>query len=127
MSMNDKPWDRIHIRDLLVRCIVGIFPEERREKQDVIINITLHADLSKAGQTDQIEDSVDYKKVKKNVLGMVQDSSYFLVEKLAGRIAGICLEDPRVQRVDVRVEKPGALRFAKTVGVEISRFQNQDE
>lgn len=85
--MGDAPLDRIHIRDLLVRCILGVYPDERREKQDVIVNITIHADLRKACISDDIEDTVDYKTIKKNVLQMVQQSECFLVERLAGRIA----------------------------------------
>ncbi|MFH1438612.1 MAG: dihydroneopterin aldolase [Pseudomonadota bacterium] len=113
--------DKIHVRDILMRCIVGVNADERREKQDVIINLCLHADLKKAGETDRIEDSVDYKSVKKKVISLVEGSSFFLVEALAHAIARACLEFKGVEKVDVRVEKPGALRFARTVGVEISR------
>ena len=119
--MGNLPLDKIHIKDLLIRCIVGINPEERREKQDVVINITLHADLSAAGQSDRIEDSVDYKAVKKKVIALVEQSSFFLIERLAEGVAELCLEQPRVVRAQVSVEKPGALRFARTVGVEIVR------
>lgn len=119
--MGDGPLDRIHIRDLLVRCIVGVYPEERREKQDVIITITLHADLREACMTDRIEDTVDYKAIKKQVLSMVQESSYFLLERLAERVSEIALASSKVQRVDVTIDKPGALRFARSVAVEISR------
>lgn len=113
--------DRIYIKDLLLRCIVGVYEEERREKQDIVINITLHADLSKARQSDRIEDSVDYKAVKNRVIALVDNSSFYLLETLADRIASVCLEDPRVQRAEVLVEKPGALRFARSVGVEVTR------
>ncbi|HEQ60160.1 MAG TPA: dihydroneopterin aldolase [Firmicutes bacterium] len=119
--MGNFPLDKIYIRDLLIRCIVGINPEERREKQDVVINITLQADLSAACRSDRIEDSVDYKAVKKKVIAMVEQSSFFLIERLAERVAEVCLEAPQVVRVQVTVEKPGALRFARTVGVEIVR------
>lgn len=119
--MSEINLDKIHIRELHVRCIVGIYPDERREKQDVIINVTLHCDLSAPGKSDQIEDTVDYKVIKKNVLGMVQQSSFFLIEKLADEIAALALADKKVKRVDVSVDKPGALRFAKSVAVEISR------
>jgi dihydroneopterin aldolase/D-erythro-7,8-dihydroneopterin triphosphate epimerase len=121
--MADAPLDRIHIRDLLVRCILGIYPDERREKQDVIVNITLYADLRKACLSDDIDDTVDYKTIKKNVLQLVQQSEYFLVERLAERIAELALETAAVQRVDVSVDKPGALRFARSVAVEISRLR----
>ena len=119
--MADAPLDRIHIRDLLVRCILGVYPDERREKQDVIVNITLYADLRKACLSDDIEDTVDYKTIKKRTLKMVQQSEYFLVERLAERIAELALESPVVQRVDVAVDKPGALRFARSVAGEITR------
>jgi dihydroneopterin aldolase/D-erythro-7,8-dihydroneopterin triphosphate epimerase len=122
--MSDKNLDKIFIRDLLVRCIVGIYPEERREKQDVIINITLHADLTKAGQSDDIEDTVNYKTIKKEVLAMVQSSEFLLLEKLATEITRIALQDSLVQRVDVSIDKPGALRFARSVAVELSRSRN---
>ncbi|MDP6810998.1 MAG: dihydroneopterin aldolase [Kiritimatiellia bacterium] len=115
--------DQIHIRDLLQRCVIGIYDEERREKQDVVINITLHANLRKAGKTDDIGDTVDYKAIKKKVIAMVDGSEFLLVEKLAERIAEICLGDPRVCVANVRVAKPGALRFARTVEVDITRTQ----
>lgn len=122
--MSEKPLDKIFIRDLLVRCIVGIYPEERREKQDVIVNIILHADLTKAGQSDDIEDTVNYKTIKKEVLAMVQTSEFLLIEKLATEITRIALQDSLVQRVDVSIDKPGALRFARSVAVEISRTRD---
>ena len=119
--MGDPAADKIHIRDLALRCIIGVYDEERRDKQDVNVNITLHADLRAAGRSDNIEDTVDYKAIKKQVVALVEHSSYRLVERLAERIAEVCLQEPRVRRVDVCVEKPTALRFARTVGVEICR------
>jgi FolB domain-containing protein len=113
--------DRILIKDLVARCILGVSDEERREKQEVVINITLTADLRKPGTTDRFEDAVDYRALKKKVLAAVETSSYHLVEALAERIAEICLQPPAVEQAQVTVEKPSALRFARTVGVEITR------
>lgn len=113
--------DRIHIQDLLCRCIVGINPEEREKQQDVIINITLDVDLSAASLSDDITDTVDYKGIKTRVIEAVERSTDFLIERLAQRVADVCLADERVGRARVRVDKPGALRFAKTVAVEIER------
>lgn len=113
--------DCIHIKDLFLRCIIGINPDERTKKQDVLINVTLYADLSSAGQSDRMEDTVNYKQIKNRIVEMVEHSSFFLVERLAERIAEICLEDPGVHYARVLVEKPGALRFARSVGVEIVR------
>jgi FolB domain-containing protein len=118
--------DRITIRDLGFRCIIGINEEERREKQDVIVNLTLWADLRKPCQTDNIDDTIDYKAIKKLILTQAEQSQYFLVEALAQTIADICLAQPLVQKVCVRVEKPAALRFARSVGVEITRQNEAD-
>lgn len=120
--MVERSLDQIHIRDLTCRCIVGINPEERTNLQDVIINVTLYADLREACKTDRIDDTIDYKSVKMAVLGMVEESSYYLVERLAERIAEVCMQqDTRVEAVRVGVDKPGALRFARSVAVEIFR------
>jgi len=119
--MAEAPVDKIHIRDLHGRCTIGVFPEERREKQDVIVNITLEADLRTAGRTDRIDDTVDYKAIKNRVIAFVEQSACALIEALAQRIADLCLEDDRVQRVTVTVDKPGALRFARSAAVEIVR------
>ena len=97
----------------------------REKKQDIIINITLSADLKKACKTDNIDNTIDYSSLKKKVLRFVEQSSYFLIEALAHKIAEICLEDHIVKIVKVRVGKPGALRFARTVEVEVVRKQEE--
>ncbi len=113
--------DRILIRDLNVRCIIGVNAEERREKQDVLIHLSLYGDLHKAGTTDFFEDAIDYRALKKQVFAMVEKSQYFLIEALAEAIAKICLKNSKIVQVRVTVEKPSALRFARSVGVEITR------
>ena len=113
--------DKIHIRDLALRCIIGLYPEERTNKQDVIINIILETDLRKAGQSDDLNDTVDYKSVKLAVLDLVEKSEFKLIESLADRIAEICLNADGVQSATVTIDKPGALRFCKSVAVEITR------
>ena len=119
--------DRIQIQDLLLRTIIGINAEERRNRQDVLINVVLYADTLAAGASDEIEDAVNYRTITKRVIKRVEESKFYLVEKMAAEIAAICLEDPRVEAVDVRVEKPGALRFARSVGVEIHRTRSELE
>jgi dihydroneopterin aldolase/2-amino-4-hydroxy-6-hydroxymethyldihydropteridine diphosphokinase len=113
--------DRILIKDLLLRTIIGIKEEERHKRQDVLINLALHGEFTQAGRSDDIVDAINYRTVTKRVIQLVEDSHYFLVEKLANEIAGVCLEEAGVERVLVRLEKPGALRFARSVGVEIER------
>lgn len=113
--------DVIEIRDLLLRGILGINPEEREKKQDILVNLTLFVDLRPAGMSDNIADTANYRTITKHVIEHVETVKRYTIEALATDIAHLCLEDPRVDRVRVRVEKPGALRFARSVGVEIER------
>jgi len=115
--------DCIEVKDLLLRCIIGINPDERKDKQDVLINIVLCGDFQAAAASDNIQDAVNYRTVVKQIIEHVEGSQYFLLEKLAGRIAEICLSDKHVSWVQVGVEKPGALRFARSVGVRVERGQ----
>ena len=119
----DVPLDRIEIQDLLLRCIIGINPEERKDKQDVLINVVLWGDLSPAAASDNIDDAINYRTITKQIIQHVEQSNYFLLERLAERIAEICLLDQRVRRVLVRIAKPGALRFARSVDIQIERVR----
>ncbi|HEX2952320.1 MAG TPA: dihydroneopterin aldolase [Armatimonadota bacterium] len=116
--------DKILINDLLVRCIIGVNEDERRNTQDVVINIVLSADLHTPGRTDRLEDTVNYSALKKRIVAETEQSHFYLVEALAERIADLCLAEPMVQQAQVTVEKPAALRFARSVGVVITRDRN---
>ena len=113
--------DRIEIKDLLLRCIIGINAQERKARQDVLLNIVLWTDTRAAAARDDIDQTVNYRTVTKEIIAHVEASQHLLVETLAERVAEICLQDPRVRRARVSVEKPGALRFARSVGVRIER------
>lgn len=113
--------DRIEIKDLLVRGVIGVNKREREVLQDILINIKLFGDLKPAGESDNIDDAINYRTVTKKIIAHVESSARFTVEALAADIARICFDDPGVRRARVRVEKPGALRFARSVGVEIER------
>ncbi len=116
--------DQIHICDLHLRAIIGINDQERRDRQDVLINLTLDIDTRAAGRSDDIGDAFNYRTLAKRVIGLVENSQFYLVEKLAAEVARLCLEDTRVERVRVSVDKPGALRFARSVGVTIERARD---
>ena len=92
-SSRGGPMDRILIQDLLVRCIIGVNEDERHQKQDVVINLTLTADLSKAGKSDRFEDTVDYRAIKKQVMALAENSQFHLIEALAEAIAALCLRN----------------------------------
>ncbi len=113
--------DRIHVRDLTLRCIIGVYPEERKDRQDVLVNLLLEGPFSKAAETDGIDDTANYRTITKQIIALVENSEYYLIETLAERIAGVCLEDPLVRRATVTVDKPGALRFARSVAIEVTR------
>ncbi|WP_437206564.1 dihydroneopterin aldolase [Planctomicrobium sp. SH664] len=116
--------DSIEIKDLLLRTIIGINPEERENRQDVVISLRLQTDLRAAGESDDIAQTLNYRTLCKQIIELVEGSSFLLVERLAEAIAATCLKNDRVQRVWVTVEKPGALRFARTVGVQIERSRH---
>jgi len=116
--------DQILINDLFLRTIIGINDDERSHRQDVLINLCLDVDTRLAARSDDIADAVNYRTIAKQVIELVEGSEFFLVERMAEEIASVCLRDPRVQRVKVRVEKPVALRFARSVGVCIERSRD---
>jgi len=113
--------DQVFIKDLVARGIIGINDWEREKPQEILINIVMYADLSVAGDSDDINDCVNYRTVAKKVLAHAESASRFTVEALAADLSKICLQMPRVEKVRVRVEKPGASRFSRSVGVEIER------
>ncbi len=121
MSEKKRYFDKILIRDLLLRCIIGVNDYERKEKQDVVINLVIWADITGAEETDDIKKTLNYREVNKEIIQLVESSQFFLIETLAERIAQTCLRYEKVKKAKVTVEKPGALRFARSVGVEIIR------
>ncbi len=123
--MTSKEIDRVLITDLVARGIIGVNDWEREKPQEILINIELGADLAHAGQSDELADTVNYRTITKAVLAHAETAGRFTVEALAEDIARICLEEPAVIEVRVRVEKPAAVRFARSVGVEILRQQEE--
>ena len=113
--------DQVIIKDLLVRGIIGVNDWEREKPQEILINIVLFTELNKAGESDNIEDGVNYRTIAKKVQAHAEIANRLTVEALATDLAKICLAEPGVAKVRVRVEKPGAVRFAQSVGVEIER------
>lgn len=113
--------DIIEIDNLRLRCIIGFSAHERKDKQDVVIGLRIRADMKKAGATDNPDDAFNYRTVTKAIIRHVEASEYYLVEKLASEIAKICVIEHGAAWVQVRVHKPGALRFADSVGVVIER------
>ncbi len=118
--------DRILIRNLMVRGIVGINPEERANRQDILVNATLWADTRAAGASDHIEDTVNYRSAAKAMIAHIENGAPYLVERLAADLVRICfVSDERIRAVELTVEKPGAVRFAQSVGLTILRRREE--
>ncbi len=122
-SNNSQQFDTVRIEQLELDCIIGINPWERLTRQRITIDVEINADLSAAGKSDAIEDTINYRTISKAITTEIEASSYGLVEALAARVAEICLklENERAQSVEVTVRKPGAVRKAAAVGVIVRR------
>jgi len=113
--------DTIFLTGLTAECIIGIWDWERKIKQKVVIDLEMGTDIRKAAASDHIDDTLDYKKVSKRLLQFVSESEFQLVETLIDRIAQIILTEFNVPVVKVRLNKQGALRGSRDVGIVIER------
>jgi dihydroneopterin aldolase len=113
--------DIIYLNDLEIETIIGIFDWERRVKQKVRFNLEMAADVRKAAATDKIDDTLNYKSVAKRLIEFVEGSEFQLVETLAERVADIIINEFNIPWVRVKINKPGAVRYAGDVGVIIER------
>ena len=118
--------DEILINDLLIRGVIGVSESERAQPQDILVNVVMYTDISAGARSDNIEDCVNYRTASKAILAHIEKTARYTVEALSEDIATICLAMAGVLRVRVRVEKPGAVRFARSVGVEIIREKGHD-
>ena len=113
--------ERIFLSEMKIETTVGIWEWEKRIKQQVIIDIEMSADIKKAAASDQIEDTLNYKAVAKSVRKLVEESSFQLVETMAEKISELVIGEHNVSWVRVKVNKPGAIRGSKGVGIIIER------
>ena len=117
--------DKVIIKDLIARGVIGVNDWEREKPQEIVINIVAFADTREAARTDDLKNCVNYRTLAQKARAHAETAARFTVEALAGDLAQLCLEDPAVSRVIVRVEKPGAVRFSSSVGVEIERSRDE--
>ena len=113
--------DKIFIKDLLVHGIIGINPDERERLQDILINITIFRDTRRTAATDNLKYSVSYSDLARKIKSHTEQAARLTVEALAQDLADICLQENGVEKVIVRVEKPEAVKFARSVGIQIER------
>ena len=113
--------DKIRIEGLEVSCHIGVREQERRRRQRIVLDITCHCSVAGAAAADDLERTVDYSALAERIVRTARNSRFLLIETLAERTAGLCLEDTRVSRAVVRVTKPGAIRGASGASVEVTR------
>jgi dihydroneopterin aldolase len=113
--------DRIFLRGLTAECVIGFIDWERRVKQTVVVDLELPVDCRQAAVSDDVTDTVDYKKVSKRVLAFIEASEFKLVETLAQRLALLILEEFGIEWIRLSINKPGAIRNSRDVGVSIER------
>jgi FolB domain-containing protein len=120
-----KEFDKIHINGLSCRCIIGTRDKERKKKQRINIDIILHCDLSRPCRSDDINDTVDYIVLEKNIIALAENSSFFLIEKLAGSIAEVCLSNKLVKKAEITVKKFRVSNFIKDASVTVVRKRSK--
>ena len=113
--------DRIFVHGLTTECVIGFIDWERRVKQTVVVDLELSADCRRAALTDQVADTLDYRKVVKRVLAFIEASECHLIETLAERLARVVLEEFGLDWVRISLSKPGAFRHSRDVGVTLER------
>lgn len=117
--------DKILLRDLRLNCLVGVPARERSERQEIVVNVTLFCGFSTAITTDDVKDTIDYDCLGQDIQKTIESREYCLLERLAQDVAQLCLKDERVRKVQVTVDKPGALKTAKSAAVEIIRVSEK--
>ena len=118
---NEKQIDAtLFIKNLTVKCIIGVNPYEREREQEIRMQLFLWTDIAKASRSDNLEDTLDYSTIYKKVVQRVEHSKFYLIERLAYEVATICLQHPLTRKAKVIVEKTEALEKAESAGIELT-------
>jgi dihydroneopterin aldolase len=113
--------DKIIIRDLKIETIVGIYPDEKKKRRKIILNVEMRCEIRKACVSDKLADTIDYEKLKNKIVGAVSGGKFNLIEKIAEKAASICLSTHGIVSVKITADKPRAISNAKSVAIEIER------
>jgi dihydroneopterin aldolase len=119
MNANDE--DRIFLRGLECQCIIGFIDWERRVPQKVVLDLEFPTECARAARSDAVADTIDYKAVAKRVLAFVGESQFQLLETLAHRLALLLLAEFPLAWIRIELNKPGAIRHSRDIGVSIVR------
>ena len=113
----------IRIKNLIIQTIIGFNPEEKVNQQNVIVNLEIEVDISRAVKTDHEDTIYNYKTITKAIISFVSESRYNLLEKLTYEVLELVMKDERVIRAKVEIDTPGALRFSESVSVELETIR----
>lgn len=114
----------IRVKNLRLRTIIGVNPWEKTEPQAIIVNVEIEFDGSRAAVSDNLEDTIDYRQISRKIIEHVETTRYELIEALAGHLLEVAMEDTRVTRARIEVDKPNAIRSADSTSVEVSGVRN---
>lgn len=109
--------DKLELCGLEVACVIGDLPEERDREQRLTVDVALSLDLSFAARSDRLRDTVDYAALAESIRAALKRSRFHMIEAAARCVSGVCLADPRVASVRVRIEKPGAVTGLRAAAV----------
>ncbi len=118
---------RIRVKALRLRTYIGFNPEEQEKLQDVVINVLIEYDALRAARSDQPEQALNYKVVTKRIIQLVESNRFLLLEKLVHDVLNCAMEHPAVERAEVEVDKPHALRFADSVSLTMSSHRSETD
>jgi D-erythro-7,8-dihydroneopterin triphosphate epimerase len=111
---------KINIRDLRLRTFIGINEDEKKNQQDVVINIWIHYHAQKAVTFNVIEEALNYRTITKKVITHVEQNRFLLLERMTDEVLSMVMEHPQVMWADVTIDKPHALRFSDSVSISLS-------
>jgi dihydroneopterin aldolase len=123
MSFKENMGDTIFLRGLAIDTTIGFLDWERKVKQTVVVDLEVPTDCERAALNDDVTQTVDYKSMAKRVIAFVSTSEFLLVETLAHRTAMLLLEEFDVAWVRLTLNKPGAIRGSRDVGVTVERHR----
>lgn len=125
MTEKESVLDKISLNGIKAQAIIGTFPEERQKRQPVIADVEIFCDLSRAGRSDELNDTVDYFELEERIHNIIETSEFKLLERLAHVISVSVLSDPRIKSCRVTLTKPCALRYSDPVSITIERSNRE--
>ncbi|HKM25828.1 MAG: dihydroneopterin triphosphate 2'-epimerase [Gammaproteobacteria bacterium] len=120
MARLEQGMARIRIKDLSLRTYIGINEDEIRNKQDILVNITLLYPAADAVQINDINHALNYRTITKAIIQYVEENRFALLERLTQDVLDIVMQHEQVRYAEVEIDKPHALRFSESVSITLA-------